>query len=87
MRDVLFRLEAERFQTGCDCLARNLECGPDCGCAGTSKCLNHAVTDRRTLVLGRDVQEINTWGFDCYTRRNIHDGKLGCLQSLSDQSH
>ncbi|CAL8467814.1 g7352 [Coccomyxa elongata] len=69
-------LEAERFQTGCDCLARNLECGPDCGCAGTAKCLNRAVTERRTLVLGRDVLEINSWGFDCYTRRNIHDAVL-----------
>lgn len=25
-------------------------------------------------MLGKDVREIDSWGFDCYTRRNIHDG-------------
>ena len=37
-------------------------------------CLNRAVTERRTLQLGPDVREIDSWGIDCYTRRNIHDG-------------
>jgi hypothetical protein len=68
------RLEAEEFQTECECLARNLECSTECGCSGSTKCLNRAVTERRTLVLGKDILEINSWGFDSYTRRNIFDG-------------
>ena len=63
-----------KFETRCDCLARNMECGPGCGCARSGACLNRAVTERRTLQLGADVREIDSWGFDCYTRRNIHDG-------------
>ena len=68
------RLEAVKFETQCDCLARNMECGPECGCTDGGACLNRAVTERRTLQLGADVHEIDSWGFDCYTRRNIHDG-------------
>ena len=36
--------------------------------------MNRAVSARAALVLGVDVQEINAWGLDCYTRRNILDG-------------
>jgi hypothetical protein len=64
-----------KFETQCDCLARNMECGPACGCAAAAgACLNRAVTERRPLRLGADVREIDSWGFDCYTRRNVHDG-------------
>ena len=63
-----------KFETKCECLAHNMECGPDCGCAGSGACLNRSVTERRTLQLGPDVREIDSWGIDCYTRRNIHDG-------------
>ena len=38
------------------------------------RCLNRAVTRRDTLRLGDDVREIDSWGIDCYTRRNIQDG-------------
>ncbi|KAK9830947.1 hypothetical protein WJX81_000882 [Elliptochloris bilobata] len=71
-----YRLEREAFQTECTCLARNLECGERCGCAAGGRCLNRAVSGRRALALGADVVEINSWGFDCYTRRNIHDAVL-----------
>lgn len=67
-------LEAERFNTQCSCLARNLECSSRCGCAQEGKCLNRAVSLRNALVLGKDVCEIDSWGMDCYTRRNIIDG-------------
>ena len=52
-----------------------MECGPDCGCARSGLCVNRAVQERRPLQLGRDIQEVNAWGIDCYTRRNIRDGK------------
>lgn len=34
---------------------------------------------REALVLGRDVEEVDAWGMDCYTRRNILDGAPRCL--------
>lgn len=73
-----------KFETQCDCLARNMECGPDCGCADSGACLNRAVTERRTLQLGADVHEIDSWGFDCYTRRNIHDGAATLPEILAE---
>jgi hypothetical protein len=45
-------------------------------CPPADDCLNRAVTHRRTLKLGEDAQEVNSWGMDCYVRRNIMDG--GC---------
>ena len=67
-------LEDEAFKTQCGCLAQHLECGQACGCAQDGRCLNRAVTQRHALVIGKDVQEIDAWGMDCYTRRNIIDG-------------
>lgn len=51
-----------------------MECGPACGCASGSSCLNRGVTNRQPLRLGKDVKEVDSWGMDCYTRRNIIDG-------------
>lgn len=48
--------------------------------AGT--CLNRAVSGRHTLQLGVDVREIDSWGIDCYTRRNIHDGAPPCVRTV-----
>ena len=66
--------------TPCSCLSRNTECDDTCGCAAkegeTSACLNRAITHRATVKLGEDVEEINSWGMDCYTRRNIQDAVL-----------
>lgn len=80
-----YSLEAEGFDTACSCLARNTECDAACGCDGTGQCLNRAITRREALVLGQDLAEINSWGMDCYTRKNIQDGELlvmfGCLFS------
>ncbi len=39
-------------------------------------CLNRAVSARNTLQLGTDAEEVDSWGMDCYVRRNILDGKL-----------
>lgn len=39
-------------------------------------CLNRAVTNRHTLRLGEDAEEVDSWGMDCYVRRNIMDGVL-----------
>ena len=39
-------------------------------------CANRAVTRRETLVLNKDVKEVNAWGMDCYSRRNIVDAVL-----------
>ncbi len=33
-----------------------------------------AVRARQCLVLGQHVVEVDCWGMDCYTRRNIFDG-------------
>ncbi len=74
-QDMVCRLEDATFETECNCLRRNMECGPDCGCAGSGLCVNRAVQERRPLQLGRDIQEVNAWGIDCYTRRNIRDGR------------
>ena len=52
-----------------------MECGPDCGCAGSGQCVNRAVQERHPLQLGNDILEVNAWGIDCYTRRNIRDGE------------
>jgi hypothetical protein len=38
-------------------------------------CLNRAVTHRNTLQLGMDIDEVDSWGMDCYVRRNIMDGE------------
>lgn len=76
-RDELgtYSLEADGFQTRCECLSRNTECDHTCGCEGGGQCLNRSVTRRETVVLGQDAEEINSWGMDCYTRRNIQDGE------------
>lgn len=66
--------EAEGFTTECGCLRANTECGAECGCQGTGRCLNRSVSDRRPLRLGSDVVEISAWGYDCYTRTNLADG-------------
>eukprot|EP00884_Botryococcus_braunii_P008482 jgi/Botrbrau1/17635/Bobra.0166s0066.1 len=71
-----YKMELEGFETNCSCLSKNMECGDTCGCAASGACLNRAVTDRRALRPGVDVQEINSWGMDCYTRRNIQDAVL-----------
>ncbi len=34
---------------------------------------------RQVLQLGQDVQEIDSWGLDCYTRKNIQDGMVSHL--------
>lgn len=31
---------------------------------------------RQCLVMGKDVEEMNAWGMDMYTRRNVFDGEL-----------
>ena len=71
----MYSLEMATFQTKCTCLARNTECDSSCSCKETD-CLNRAVTKRHTVRLGDDVEEINSWGMDCYTRRNIQDAVL-----------
>lgn len=65
--------EVEGFDTQCQCLQRNAECDANCAC-DSARCLNRSVGQRRPLRLGEDVGEINSWGFDCYTRRNFADG-------------
>ncbi len=73
-------MELGCFQTGCSCLAQNTECDAACSCkrpldAGDAEgCANRAASMRRVLQLGQDVQEIDSWGLDCYTRKNIQDG-------------
>ena len=75
-----YNMELGCFQTGCPCLAQNTECDAACACkppggAGDAQgCANRAASERRVLQLGQDVQEIDSWGLDCYTRKNIHDG-------------
>lgn len=66
-------MERLAFDSKCPCLARNTECDGTCTCRA-SACLNRAVGGRVPCVLGEDVKEIDTWGMDCYTRRNIHEG-------------
>ncbi|GMH38444.1 hypothetical protein BSKO_06328 [Bryopsis sp. KO-2023] len=38
--------------------------------------LVHAVSERQVLCLGEDIAEVDTWGMDCYTRKNVHDAIL-----------
>ncbi|KAG7667610.1 hypothetical protein Ndes2437B_g07622 [Nannochloris sp. 'desiccata'] len=73
-----YSLESETFITQCSCLSRNTECDETCGCSdkGPQACLNRAVTVRQTVKIDEDVEEINSWGMDCYTRRNIQDAVL-----------
>lgn len=68
-------LEKERFLTDCQCLSQNTECGNECGCFGKN-CLNSAIQQKAILKLGEDIVEQDSWGMDCYTRRNVLDGKL-----------
>lgn len=70
-----YNVEAEGFVSGCTCLQRNTECDSACACS-SEVCLNRAVTNRKTLVMGVDVDEVDSWGMDCYTRRNILDAVL-----------
>lgn len=69
-----FSLEKDGFLTQCSCLASNTECDSFCSC-GENNCLNRAVSQRKAVRLGVDVEEINSWGMDCYTRKNIQDGE------------
>lgn len=76
-----YSLELGAFQTDCPCLARNTECDAACTCvppgsgaAAAEGCANRAASMRQVLQLGQDVQEIDSWGLDCYTRKNIYDG-------------
>ncbi|PRW58999.1 putative histone-lysine N-methyltransferase ATXR3 isoform X1 [Chlorella sorokiniana] len=68
--------ERAGFNSLCSCLARNTECDEHCACSAASGCLNRSVTARDTVKLGSDVQEVDSWGMDCYVRRNILDAVL-----------
>lgn len=76
-----YNLEHGGFNTHCACLAQNTECDASCQCKPPKQrgdpeaCANMAVTLRHGLQLGSDVQEIDSWGLDCYTRKNIQDGE------------
>lgn len=67
-----YSLENDRFISGCSCLSRNMECSEECAC-DASTCLNREVSRRNAVKIGLDVEEINSWGMDCYTRKNIQD--------------
>lgn len=41
--------------------------------AGWSAAHALQVARRQTLKQGVDVFEVDTWGMDCYTRKNVHD--------------
>ncbi|KAG2481828.1 hypothetical protein HYH03_019206, partial [Edaphochlamys debaryana] len=53
-------------------LEHGRELGPE-ECKLREAELAAAVRSRRPLVLGREVVEVDAWGMDCYTRRNIFD--------------
>ena len=80
-----YNMEQGCFQTGCPCLAHNTECDAACSCTapgeggGAEGCANRAASMRQVLQLGKDVQEIDSWGLDCYTRKNIQDGTAQLL--------
>lgn len=82
-----YSFEVEGFDTQCECLQRNTECDAHCACS-SARCLNRAVGQQRPLQLGSDVDEIDSWGFDCYTRRNFCDAVIesGALDSFSSTS-
>lgn len=42
--------------------------------ASLSPCVQ--VVSRQALIQGVDVVEVDTWGMDCYTRRNVFDAVL-----------
>ena len=67
-------VDRECFSSRCTCLARNTECDDRCACSAEAGCLNRSVTRRQTLRLGEDAEEVDSWGMDCYVRRNIMDG-------------
>ena len=76
-----YNMEQGCFKTQCPCLALNTECDASCQCqpprqAGDPEgCANRAVTLGHALQMGKDVQEIDAWGLDCYSRKNIQDGE------------
>ena len=70
-----YSLQKGGFVSKCGCLSRNMECSDRCGCDPAS-CLNRAVSNRNAVRIGVDVDEIDSWGMDCYTRKNIHDAAL-----------
>ena len=53
-----FSADAATFSTGCACLTQNTECDQQCACHATGQCKNCAVSERRVLLLGTDVQEV-----------------------------
>ena len=61
-----------RFASDCPCLAASIECDQRCGCTPEA-CANRPVASGRMLTVGREVEEKDVWGIDCYTRRNVHD--------------
>lgn len=42
--------------------------------------LVQAVADRHTLKMGEDVVELDAWGMDAYTRKNVFDGEAAAPQ-------
>ena len=83
-----YSMEQGSFQTNCPCLARSTECDAACICqppgvgSGSAEgCANRAASMRQVLQLGQDVKEIDSWGLDCYTRKNLHDGQLSTLHA------
>jgi hypothetical protein len=83
-----YSLAKDGFVSECACLSRNVECDDGCGC-NPSTCLNRAVSKRDAVRLGVDVEEIDSWGMDCYTRKNIYDAVLesqafGSIASAED---
>ena len=70
-----YSLEKDRFLSSCGCLSKNMECDAHCAC-DESSCLNRAVSLRKAVKVGVDVEEIDSWGMDCYTRKNIQDAIL-----------
>ena len=53
-----FSTDAATFSTECACLTQNTECDQRCACHATGQCKNCAVSERRVLLLGTDVQEV-----------------------------
>lgn len=79
-------LEKEAFETGCTCLAKNTECDDACLCSEEGGCLNRSIMQHKALKPGKDVLEVNTWGFDCFTYSNIQKGMLGAKIYLCQSS-
>lgn len=65
-----FSADFQKWKTNCPARAQRVECDVFT-CPNNINCRNRSIGDKKSKVLGVDVEERYTWGVDTYTKNNI----------------